>query len=75
MNKIVVAVGGSSGSIYAKVLFDKLLALKEQTEKIGVIFSDNAKFNWKLELGNEDFANYPFDFYSKNDFIYYSIKL
>ena len=69
MKKIVVAVGGSSGSIYAKVLFDKLHELKEQTEKIGVIFSDNAKFNWKLELGNEDFTDYPFDFYDKNDFM------
>ena len=69
MKKIVVAVGGSSGSIYAKVLFDKLRLLNEQIEKIGVVFSDNARFNWNLELGNEDYKNYPFDFYEKNDFM------
>ncbi len=69
MNKIVVAVGGSSGAIYAKVLFDKLKTLQNQIEKVGVVFSDNAKFNWKLELGNEDYSNYPFDFYDKNDFM------
>lgn len=69
MKKIVVAVGGSSGSIYAKVLFDKLKTLHEQIEKVGVVFSDNARFNWKLELGNEDYKNYPFEFYEKNDFM------
>ena len=31
--------------------------------------SDNAKFNWQLELGNEDFETYPFDFYSKKNFM------
>ena len=69
MKKIVVAVGGSSGSIYAKVLFDRLLMLKDQTEKVGVVFSDNARFNWKLELDNEEYKNYPFNFYKKMDFM------
>ncbi len=69
MKKIVVAVGGSSGAIYAKVLFDKLKALHDQTEKVGVVFSDNARINWKLELGDEVFSDYPFDFYEKKDFM------
>ena len=69
MKKIVVAVGGSSGSIYAKVLFDKLALLKDQWQKVGVVMSDNAKFNWELELDNRDFENYEFDFYKKNDFM------
>ena len=69
MKKIVVAVGGSSGAIYAKVLFDKLKILHEQIEKVGVVFSDNARFNWKLELGNEDYKDYPFEFYEKNNFM------
>lgn len=69
MKKVVVAVGGSSGSIYAKVLFDRLMALKEQWTAIGVVMSDNAKFNWQYELGNEDYQNYPFDFYGKKDFM------
>jgi 4-hydroxy-3-polyprenylbenzoate decarboxylase len=69
MKKIVVAVGGSSGSIYAKVLLDSLEKLKDQIDKVGIVMSDNAKFNWELELGNKDYENYPFDFYSKNDFM------
>jgi len=66
--KVVVGVGGSSGSIYAKVLFDRLVQLEMQWEKVGVVMSDNAKFNWKYELGNENFQDYPFDFYEKNNF-------
>ena len=67
--KIVVGIGGSSGSIYAKVLFDRLKALKAQTNAIGVVMSENAKFNWQLELENEQYKDYPFTFYDKNDFM------
>lgn len=66
--KIVVAVSGASGAIYAKVLFDKLTALIEQTETVGVVMSDNAKDVWKFELGNSDYEKYPFNFYHKYDF-------
>jgi 4-hydroxy-3-polyprenylbenzoate decarboxylase len=68
MKKIVIAIGGSSGSIYAKVLLDKLKLLHEQIEAVGVVMSKNAKLNWKLELQNESYKDYPFDFYEKNDF-------
>ena len=67
--KIVISVTGASGSIYAKVLFDKLLRINNQIEKIGIIMSDNAKTVWKHELDTEDYANYPFQFYDKNDFM------
>jgi 4-hydroxy-3-polyprenylbenzoate decarboxylase len=68
MKKIVIAIGGSSGSIYAKVLLDKLKLLHDQIEAVGVVMSKNAKLNWKLELQNESYKDYPFDFYEKNDF-------
>lgn len=67
-HKIVVAVGGSSGSLYAKVLFDRLQELQANWEKVGVVITDNGKYNWKFELGNEDYTNYPFDYYGKKDF-------
>lgn len=68
-NKIVVAISGASGSIYAKLLLDKLETLSNQIEAVGVIMSDNAKLNWELELGNKAFENYSFNFYEKNDFM------
>jgi flavin prenyltransferase len=67
-HKIVVAVTGASGSIYAKILFDKLKKLEEQIENIGVIFSNNAREVWKLELGNNDFEKISFKNYDVNDF-------
>ncbi|KQS34434.1 UbiX family flavin prenyltransferase [Pedobacter sp. Leaf194] len=66
--KIVVAVTGASGSVYAKVLFDKLMALKAQIAAVGVVMSDNAKAVWQFELGNHDYENFDFTFYNKNDF-------
>ena len=69
MKKIVVAIGGASGSVYAKVLLDKLLLAQDQIDEVGVVMSENAKFNWKFELDNEDYENYPFKQYSKMDFM------
>ena len=68
-HKIIVSVSGASGSIYAKVLFDKLVKLKEQIEVVGVLMSDNAKYVWETELDNSDYNNYPFTFYDKMDFM------
>ncbi len=69
MRKIVVAIGGSSGAIYAKVLLDKLQEYSSHELVIGVVMSDNARFNWQYELGNDDYQRYPFQFYDKNDFM------
>jgi 4-hydroxy-3-polyprenylbenzoate decarboxylase len=67
--KIVVAVTGASGSIYAKVLLDKLSKMPQQYKEIGIVLSDNAREVWKLELENEDYMNYNFKIWSKNDFM------
>lgn len=66
--KIVVAITGASGSIYAKVLLDKLLVLQGQWDAVGVVMSDNAKDVWRFELQQEDYADYPYTFYEKGDF-------
>lgn len=66
--KIIVAITGASGSIYAKLLLDNLLKLSSQIDKVGVVMSDNAKEVWQFELGEETYNNYPFTFYHKMDF-------
>jgi flavin prenyltransferase len=68
MNKIIIAITGASGAIYAKCLMDTLVQLKDQYEAVGVIMSYNAKIVWETELGNKEYTNYPFTFYHKNDF-------
>jgi len=67
-HKIVIAITGASGSIYAKVLLESLLAIKDKVTEVGIVMSDNAKDVWKYELGNEDYQSLPFTVYNKNDF-------
>jgi len=67
-NKIVVAITGASGALYAKVLLQKLEKLSAQIETVGVVMSDNAKEVWKFELGNSDYEKIPFTIFAKNDF-------
>src|ERR1700721_2114679 len=68
MHKIAIAITGASGSIYAKLLLDKLVRLKEQWEELSVVYSTNAKEVWKTELKNEAYADYPVHFFSQQDF-------
>jgi 4-hydroxy-3-polyprenylbenzoate decarboxylase len=67
--KIVVAITGASGAIYAKLLLDTLQQLSGQIAEVGVVMSDNARQVWQFELDNEDYNNYPFHFYDKNNFM------
>ncbi len=67
-NKILVAISGASGSIYPKLLIEKLLKAKDQWDELGVVMSSNAKDIWRTELENESYKNYPVDFYDKYDF-------
>lgn len=69
MHKIIVAITGASGSIYAKVLLDKLLTVQNQWAELSVILTDNAKEVWKTELDNDDYKNYPVKFYTQQDFM------
>ena len=51
--KIVLAVTGASGSIYALKLLEKLQHLKNPPEEIAVIFSETAKDIWEAETGQK----------------------
>jgi len=67
--KIVVAVTGASGAVYAKLLFEKLQQLQGQINEVAIVMSDNAKAVWKFELDNEDYDTLPYKIYAKNDFM------
>ena len=67
-NKIVVAITGASGSIYAKILLDKLTGLQSQYQTVAIVMSNNAKDVWQTEIGNSSYEEYPFTFYNKMDF-------
>ena len=67
-NKIVVAITGASGAVYAKVLLDKLMQLKDQWQELSVVMSNNAKEVWQTELNNDDHKNYAVKYFEKYDF-------
>jgi len=69
MNKIVIAITGASGSVYAKLLLDKLLSVPAQWQELGVILTENAKEVWQTELDNNDYLKYPVKYYSQQDFM------
>lgn len=64
--KIVLAIGGSSGSVYAYRLMSKLKDIPNI--ELGIVMSDNAVINWELEIGKFEKADWPYTFYHKNDF-------
>ncbi len=66
--KIVVAITGASGSVYADLLLKKLVRLNKLIEEVGIVMSDNAKDVWRFELNNDNYKNLPYTFYAKNDF-------
>jgi 4-hydroxy-3-polyprenylbenzoate decarboxylase len=67
--KIVVAVTGASGSVYAKLLLQQLQKLESQIADVAVVMSNNAKQVWELELGDDTYKQFPFKFYDKSDFM------
>ncbi len=66
--KIVLAVTGASGSIYALKLLEKLQLLKSPPEEIAVVFSDTAKEIWRSETGRKHSLKLPAKEYSNNSF-------
>ena len=55
MQKIVVAVTGASGSIYARQLLQKLQQLSTQVSELSVVMSTNAATVWETELGDKGY--------------------
>lgn len=58
-NRIIVAVTGASGAIYAKKLLEKLSNLRDRPEEIAVLFSDTGKQIWEYETGRKFVAESP----------------
>lgn len=67
-HKIIIGVTGASGSIYAKLLLDKVKTLETQVADCSVVFSDNARAVWSYELGPFDEQQVPFTVYRPDDF-------
>lgn len=71
MQRIVIAITGASGSIYAQLLLNRLVQLREQWDALSVVMTKNAGEVWKTELENESYLKFQqqgIRFYDKTDF-------
>jgi len=68
MKKITVAITGASGSIYARLLLQKLEQLKDQITELSLVMTDNAKQVWETELGDNNYNNFSAKYFSTKDF-------
>jgi len=66
--KIVLAITGASGSIYAAQIIGKLLSIREQWQDLSVVVTDNAKEVWKVEMGEDFVEQAGVTYFHKNDF-------
>jgi 4-hydroxy-3-polyprenylbenzoate decarboxylase len=67
--KIIVAITGASGAIYAKRLLLKLHTINDQFEECSIVFTSNALDIWKYELGKlPEVLDLPFKIWDENDF-------
>ncbi|MCC6753625.1 MAG: UbiX family flavin prenyltransferase [Saprospiraceae bacterium] len=64
--KLVIGVGGASGSIYAAALLRTLHKMGEHT--VELVFSENALTNWQLENPGYPVDSIPFRRYGNRDF-------
>jgi len=67
-HKLVVAVTGASGSVYARQLLQKLYLIKDQWEELAVVMTENAREVWRTELGDESYSDYTKHLVSNKDF-------
>ena len=68
MRKIVIAITGASGSIYAKNLLQKFSQLNDHWDEMGVIMSANAQQVWQTELEDDSYKSLPGKSYHSQDF-------
>ncbi|MEN8119516.1 MAG: UbiX family flavin prenyltransferase [Bacteroidota bacterium] len=68
--KIVIAITGASGSIYAQSLIKRLNKedIQNQIKEVNIVLSSNAKDVWGYEIGTFDEKTIPFKIFDKNNF-------
>ena len=66
--KIVIAITGASGSIYADLLLKKLQLLNNQWDELGLVMTTNAREVWKIELKNDSYTQLKLQLYTPQDF-------
>ena len=68
IRKIILAITGASGSVYARMLLEKLVRLKTPPAEIATVLSDTARDIWENETGSKFRAVKPVKVYDNNSY-------
>ncbi len=66
--KIIIAITGASGSIYANDLIQKILLHSDKISNIAIVMSKNAKKVWQHELGIAMPQDNKISYFENDDF-------
>ena len=67
--KIILAITGASGSIYAEDLIERIINSGSQIEQLAIIRSKNAELVWQHELDSSWPKDSKIKYFDKNDFM------
>jgi len=67
MQKVIVAVTGASGAVYAAKVIEKLVGLSANVDEVAVVFSENGKRVWEYELNCDIAFGFPVKLYDNTD--------
>ncbi|HEU0064386.1 MAG TPA: UbiX family flavin prenyltransferase [Flavisolibacter sp.] len=68
MKKIAIAITGASGSIYAKLLLQKMVQLQNQIQELSVVITENARQVWQTEIGDKSYNDFNVNYFGVTDF-------
>jgi len=68
IRKIILAITGASGSVYARMLLEKLVRLKTPPAEIATVLSDTARDIWENETGSKFRVVKPVKVYDNNSY-------
>jgi flavin prenyltransferase len=69
-DKVVIAITGASGSLYARQVIEKLMAIKSQWSELSVVMTTNAKEVWETEIGEKSYSEFTkVKYYGNQDFM------
>jgi 4-hydroxy-3-polyprenylbenzoate decarboxylase len=67
MQKVIIAITGASGAVYAARIIEKLVGLSASIDEVAVVFSENGKRVWEYELKRNISSGFPVKLYDNTD--------
>ena len=66
--KLIVAITGASGSIYAYLLLKRLMGMEDRLEEVALVVSETGEQVWKYELPDQPLRQFSYKRYPPDNF-------